>query len=102
MKKIHPFALRDYCYLLAFLLLAVAACAHRGPLEGTSVQRIGKEQLESLLGDPGTAIVDVRSQRDWEGSDKKIPGALRQSPSKSDLSWAEAYDREKRMVLYCA
>lgn len=102
MKKMHPFVMKSHCCLLGFLLLFMAACAHRGALEGASVERISKEELESLLGDSGTTIVDVRSKRDWEGSDKKIPGAVRQSPSKDDLSWAEALDREKRIVLYCA
>ena len=102
MKKMHPAAIKALYAVLGLVVLTLAACAHRGPSAGESVQRISKEELKPMLGDPGVTVIDVRSKRDWEGSDVKIPGAVRQNPSTKDLSWAEAYDRGRSIVLYCA
>jgi hypothetical protein len=39
-----------------------------------------KEELKSLLGNPGIIVVDVRIADDWKRSDSKIKGAIREDP----------------------
>lgn len=63
--------------------------------------RIDKETLKSWLADPQVIILDVRAPDDWQGSDKKIKGAVRQDP-KGVKTWAASLPKEKKIVLYCA
>ena len=46
-------------------------------------------------------IVDVRATGDWEGSDRKIKGAVRQDPNAVGI-WAASVPKDKKIVLYCA
>jgi rhodanese-related sulfurtransferase len=66
-----------------------------------SVQKITKEELKAVLDDPAVAIIDVRSEGDWKGSDQKIKGAVREDPDETK-KWAIKYAKEKKMVLYCS
>jgi hypothetical protein len=65
------------------------------------VPRMTKEQLKALLGDPTMVILDVRASRDWDKSQRKIEGAIRENPKLFD-SWADKYSKDKILVLYCA
>ena len=57
--------------------------------------------MKSWLADPQVVILDVRAPDDWQGSDKKIKGAVRQDP-KEVKTWAASLPKEKKIVLYCA
>jgi rhodanese-related sulfurtransferase len=63
--------------------------------------RIDKETLKSWLNDPGMMIIDVRQPGDWQASDKKIQGAVREDPHAVD-AWATTLPKDKKIVLYCA
>jgi rhodanese-related sulfurtransferase len=63
--------------------------------------RIDKETLKSWLGNPGVMIIDVRQPRDWQASDKKIQGAVREDPH-AVSAWAATLPKNKKIVLYCA
>jgi predicted sulfurtransferase len=65
------------------------------------VPRMTKEKLKTMLDDPDVVILDVRTSRDWKGSEKKIKGAIRENPKRFE-SWARKYSKEKTLVLYCA
>jgi rhodanese-related sulfurtransferase len=65
------------------------------------VPRMTKEQLEALLNDPDIVVLDVRRGKNWQESEKKIKGAVRENP-KRFKSWAHKYSKEKTLVLYCA
>ena len=65
------------------------------------VQRMAKEELESILDEPGLVIIDVRTQNSWEASGEKIQGARREDPRKVQ-EWADEYERDEKIVLYCA
>ncbi len=64
----------------------------------SKVQRISKEELKTILDDPGVKIIDVR--RDWERSDLKIKGAVREDPD-DVKAWTGKYPKDKKLVLYC-
>ena len=63
--------------------------------------RVDKETLKTWLADPQVVILDVRATDDWQGSDKKIKGAVRQDP-KAVQTWAASLPKDKKIVLYCA
>jgi len=63
--------------------------------------RMTREELKAMLGNPDVVLIDVRTQRDWEESDLKIKGALREDPGAIE-SWAMKYPKEKTLVFYCA
>lgn len=63
--------------------------------------RITKEELKETLGNPDVIIIDVRLGRDWENSELRIKGALREDPGNVN-SWISKYPKEKTLVLYCS
>ena len=83
--------------LLAFASMALFAKA----AVADDVPRMSKEELRAMLGNPDVVIIDVRSGKDWEASQSKIKGAVREEPWQAK-SWADKYDKDKTYVLYCA
>ncbi len=79
----------------------VVLCIFILPAVSQEVPRITKEEVRGMLGDPNVVIIDVRISRDWEGSELKIKGAVREDPIDVS-SWIEKYPREKTLVFYCA
>ena len=65
------------------------------------VPRITKERLKEMLGNPEVIIIDVRANADWNGSNQKIKGAIREDPRKLN-TWEDKYQKDKTLVLYCA
>ena len=59
-----------------------------------------KEELKSLLGNPGVIILDVREPGDWNKSREKIAGAAREDPEKDIKTWADKYPKAKTLVFY--
>jgi rhodanese-related sulfurtransferase len=68
---------------------------------GKEAPRVDQETLKSWLSDPQVVLLDVRAPSDWESSDKKIKGAVRQDP-KDVKTWAATLPKDKKIVLYCA
>ncbi len=71
------------------------------PAYGQGVTKISKDELKGELGKPGLQILDVRTSSDWESSQWKISGAVREDPSKIE-SWIGKYPKDLKIVLYCA
>jgi hypothetical protein len=46
-----------------------------------NVPRINAEQLKNVIDDPGLVLLDVRTEKDWGKSDRKIVGAVRVDPN---------------------
>ena len=65
------------------------------------VPRITKERLKEMLGNPEVIIIDVRANADWNGSNQKIKGAIREDPRKLN-TWEDKYQKDKTLILYCA
>lgn len=89
--------LSKFSLMVAAMLLSLASCA-----SATShIQRVDKDTLKSWLDNSQVEIIDVRTNQDWEASDKKIKGALRQDPTKV-AAWMSTLPKDKKIVLYCA
>jgi predicted sulfurtransferase len=89
--------LKVLAVLLAFTSMALFAKVAMAD----EVPRMSKEELRAMLDNPGVVIIDVRSSKDWEASQSKIKGAVREEPRQAK-SWADKYDKDKTYVLYCA
>jgi predicted sulfurtransferase len=93
MYKKYIFSL--FMVLLSFNSLLAYAVA------SADVPRMSKEELKRRLGDKDIVIIDVRTGYDWEKSNYKIKGAVREDPHDA-TPWAKKYNKEKTIVLYCS
>ena len=75
------------------------ACVPAKTVTSKDVQQVTKQQLRSMLDDPGVIIVDVRPEEQWKASELKVRGAVHEDPDKVE-SWAEQYQKDKTLVLY--
>jgi hypothetical protein len=67
--------------------------------EAKDIPRMTKEELKPMLGSPDVVVVDVRTASEWDGSDLKVKGAIREDPKKVN-SWADKYPKDKTLVFY--
>jgi hypothetical protein len=65
------------------------------------VPRITADELKAELGSTGLIVIDVRRDKDWKTSDRKVVGAVREDASALQ-KWAGKYSKEQKIVLYCA
>jgi hypothetical protein len=88
------------------ILQVAAACAVflaglAVPAPAQTVPLISKDEVKSALGSPHVVIADVRLDKDWNASEKKIKGAVRGDPEKVE-DWAKKYQHHQDLILYCA
>ena len=67
----------------------------------TKVPRISKKEVKSMLGNPNVTILDVRKAKEWNLSNQKIKGAVRED-AMDTKSWARKYAKGKTIITYCA
>jgi rhodanese-related sulfurtransferase len=80
---------------LAFLgIFTVTALAQEAP-------KITKEEVLGMFSNSDVIIIDVRSGGDWNGSELKVKGAIREDPKRVS-SWIDKYPKDKSLVFYCA
>ena len=77
---------------------SVASQVRAAPADG--VPRMTTEELKAKLGSPEIIIIDVRSAHDWQDSNVKIKGAVREDAYKLG-SWISKYPKDRTLVLYC-
>ncbi len=83
--------------LVVFLFLAGLAISS----SAADVPRITKDELRGMLGNPDLIVIDVRTEKEWIKSDKKISGATWEEADEFS-SWAAKYPKDKTIVLYCS
>lgn len=89
--------------LLAILVTALACSGLTVTASfaaGEEVPRMTIGQVRDVLGNPNYVILDVRKSSDWEGSDSKIQGAIREDPSNVN-AWVDKYPKDKILLFYC-
>ena len=62
---------------------------------------VTKETVKSWMENGNVIILDARSGRDWSSSEFKIKGAFRADPGRIH-HWKSQFDKESKIVLYCA
>ncbi len=80
-------------FSLVFSMVLLGACA---PLNH-EISRMDKDQLKSLLGDPGVVIVEAVP---GDGNSLRIKGAV-SGPRDDFKSWADKYPKDQTFVFYC-
>ncbi|MDF1592526.1 MAG: hypothetical protein P1P89_13495 [Desulfobacterales bacterium] len=63
--------------------------------------RVSAKQLEGMLGRFDVIVVDVRSNSDWNKSELKIKGAVREDPA-GISNRMDKYPKGKTLIFYCA
>jgi hypothetical protein len=95
--------MKKVLFLILFVLISwfiqPVLCAEE-EISAINVPRITKEQLKAELGNPDFVIIDVRSDHDWQDSNLKIKGSIREDPHNLD-GWFNKYPVNKIIVLYC-
>ena len=72
----------------------------RGPTSLEQVPRLTKEQVKEMIGKPDVVIVDVRYIKQYEQSDKKLPGAVFVQPENFDEFVKNHPQKDTAYVLY--
>lgn len=67
----------------------------------TKVQVLQPSALKSMLGESGVAVIDARTDKEWNQSNIKIKDAVREDPDNVS-SWADKYRNYRLVVVYCS
>jgi len=86
--------------LISWLIQSVLSAEIKEVSTVDDVSRITKEQLKAEFGNPDFVIIDVRADHDWQDSNSKIRGSVREDPHMLD-AWINKYPTNKTLVLYC-
>lgn len=87
--------------VLAALLSLVALAGWSAPPSSVEqVPRLTKEQVRGMLGKPDVVVVDIRYIKQYEQSDKKIPGAVFVQPEHFDEFVKNHPKKDATYVLY--
>lgn len=92
---------RTTALVVTLALMATAWIFSSPSFAEEDIPRITKEEVKTLLNDPGVAILDARITQDWKNSDRKIKGAVRVEPLDVG-TWAGNYPKDKKIIVYCA
>jgi predicted sulfurtransferase len=86
---------------LATALILVALTGYTAPPSSVEqVPRLTKEAVKEMLGKPDVVIVDIRYIKQYEQSDKKLPGAVFVQPEDFDEFVKNHPQKDKTFVLY--
>ena len=92
-------------YIVKHLLPALTVVLVFGMLiSAGAAQKAGlmtKDELQKILANTDTYVLDVRTGRDWNSSEFKIKGAQRANPREFS-NWATKFPKTGTLVLYCA
>lgn len=86
--------LRNFSCVCIFTVLTASL------LMAGDVNPITVKELTQILLNPDVIVVDVRAQRDWDNSDTRIKGALREDPENVTF-WMHNYPSNKKLIFYC-
>ena len=90
------------CIIAIVLLWLVSAYPDSLNANGTAaVPRISVDDAKNLLGQPDVVIIDVRTNKQWWRSTRKILSAVREDPSKVS-QWHEKYSESQILIFYCS
>lgn len=89
-------------YFPAHLVMVLIGLFFSGSMAiADGVPEMTVDDLKSRLDQGDVAVLDVRSDRDWNTADTSIPGSARVNPDEIG-QWAKNLPEGKAIVLYCA
>jgi len=81
-------------------LILVALTGYSAPPSSVEqVPRLTKEQVRDMLGKPDVVIIDIRFIKQYEQSDRKLPGAVFVQPENFD-EFVKNRPKDNTYVLY--
>ncbi len=91
-------------FLILFVVTTVMLVALTGyaapPSSVEQVPRLTKEQVRDMLGKPDVVIVDIRFIKQYEQSDRRLPGAVFVQPENFDEFVKNHPQKDRTYVLY--
>ncbi len=91
-------------FLILFVVISVILVALTGytapPSSVEQVPRLTKEQVRDMLGKPDVVIIDIRFIKQYEQSDRKIPGAVFVQPENFDEFVKNHPQKDRTYILY--
>ncbi len=82
------------------LVLALALAGYTATFDSVEqVPRLTMDQVKEMLGKPDVVILDVRYIKQFEQSDKKLPGATWVDPEKI-ADYAANIPKDKTIITY--
>lgn len=93
----------SFTLFLSVFLLTLQGCSSvvRVKHSFQGVTKVSTGELKAMLDSSEITILDVRDVPDWNRSNTKIPNAIRESPDDIN-SWVNKYDKDQKIILYCA
>ncbi len=85
--------------IMAMSVAATVGTAVAAKASPKEVLNISKTEARAMLERSELTAIDVRMPHDWEASDLKVQGAIREDPNDID-SWAGNYPKDKALLLY--
>ncbi|NPV06229.1 MAG: hypothetical protein HPY67_16060 [Syntrophaceae bacterium] len=86
--------------LAALLSLVTLAGWSAPPSSVEQVPRLTKEQVRGMLGKPGVVVMDGRYIKQYEQSDRKLPGAVFFQPETLDEFVKNHPQKDKTYIIY--
>ena len=86
--------------LVTWLCLVALAGWSAPPSSVEQVPRLSNEDVRNMLGKPDVVIVDIRYIKQYEESDRHIPGAVFTQPDKLDEFVKSQPKKDATYVLY--
>ena len=86
--------------LTALLSLFALAGYSAPPEKVEQVPRLTKEAVKEMLGKPDVVIVDARYIKQYEQSDKKLPGAVFVNPENFEEFVKNHPQKDRTYILY--
>ena len=89
-------------YYPAYVVLVLIGLLVTGSIAmADGVRKMTVDDLKARLAKGDVAVLDVRSDRDWNTAVTRIPGSARVNPDEIG-QWAKNLPEGKAIVLYCA
>ncbi len=90
---------KSWLIFMTFVVLEMSIATIAVPQ--ATMKMVSIDELKNMLNNPALSIIDVRYEKDWQESDMKIKGAVREDYMRVE-TWADKYPKDKLIVLYCA
>jgi len=91
--------MKKHVFFITLLLIFFLAGLFTTNLGAADVKRMSAQDLNAVRENPDVIVVDVRANRDWEKSDSKIAGAVRENPEDVN-AWMKRYHINQTLVFY--
>lgn len=95
--KAKPILAASLAALLSFIALAGWSAP---PSSVEQVPRLTKEQVRGMLGKPDAIVMDGRYIKQYEQSDRKLPGAVFFQPETIDEFVKNHPQKDKTYIIY--